>query len=220
MVKTQVCGITSYQDAAMALDYGVDALGFIFDSRHPAHIAPADAREIVNRLPPLVPIFGVFTNEFSFDVVQTIAETVKLTTLQLNGNESPEYCANLSRWRLVKTLRVSETFELGHIRDFPVQAVLLTGYSEDSAERLFDWRYAVAAKQQNHVILSGGLTPDNVAAAIRTVKPYAIDVCQGVEDAPGRKDRGKLHLFMQEVERGRQEILKSTTGRLTRIVDL
>ncbi|MBX7219239.1 MAG: phosphoribosylanthranilate isomerase [Blastocatellia bacterium] len=221
MVKIKICGITNYQDAALALDLGADALGFVFNNKSTSYIAPSDAREIVNKLPPFVPIVGVFYNEFNLEAVRSIAETAKVTVLQLHGNESPQYCAEFSGFRLIKTLRVAESFDFGHIRQFPVSAVLLEGYTEDgSAGKLFDWRIAAAAKQYSRVILSGGLTPENVAAALRTVKPYAVDVLSGVEGSPGRKDRIKMQSFIMEVERGRAEILRSSTGRLTPLPNL
>ncbi|HNB69671.1 MAG TPA: phosphoribosylanthranilate isomerase [Acidobacteriota bacterium] len=217
MVKVKICGITSYQDAALALDYGADALGFIFNHKSPSYIAPSSAREIVEKLPPFVPLVGVFHNEFNLEAVTTIAQTAKVSILQLHGNESPGYCQQFSQWRLIKTMRVGESFDFSDIRRFPVSAVLLEGYSEDNTTgKLFDWRIAAAAKQYARIILSGGLTPENVAAALRTVKPYGVDVSSGVEDSatPGRKDRMKIQMFMAEVERGRMEILKSSTGRL------
>lgn len=220
MVKTKICGITNYQDAALALDLGADALGFVFNNKSPSHVAPATAREIVDKLPPFIPIIGVFANEFNLEALRSIAETAKVTVLQLHGNESPDYCNQFSGFRLIKTLRVSDNFDYTQIRRFPVSAVLLEGYSEDGVGRLFDWRLAAAARQYARIILSGGLTPENVAAAIRTVKPYAVDVSFGIESSPGRKDRIKLQMFMQEVERGRMEIMKSSTGRLTPIVGM
>lgn len=221
MVKTQISGVTSYQDASMALDAGVDVLAFDFNSRSEYHIAPAAVREIVDKLPPFVPVVGVFFNEFNFEALRSMADAAKVTAVQLDGNESPEYCQHLREYRLIKKMRVGEDFDYTRAGAYPVGAVLLEGESPDGqGNRLFDWRYAAAAKQFNRVIVSGGLTAENVAGAIRTVKPYGVSVRESVESAPGRKDRVKLQTFMQEVERGRQEAMKTTTSRLPRLPDL
>jgi phosphoribosylanthranilate isomerase len=221
MIKVKVCGITTYDDAVMALDMGVDALGFNFYNKSARYIAPADAREIANRLPPYIALVGVFVNELNLSVVRTVSEMAKVTAIQLHGNESPEYCSQFTAWRLIKALRVNENFDVKHVKDFNASAILLDTYAPDTyggTGTLFDWSVAVSAKQYTpNIILAGGLREENVVAAIRTVKPYAIDVCSGVEEKPGRKDRVRLQNFMHEVQRGRQEILRATTGRLQRV---
>lgn len=221
MVKVKVCGITSYEDAAMALDLGVDAIGFNFYHKSSRYIAPSDAREIANKLPPFVTLVGVFVNEFDLSSVRSIAGLAKLTAIQLHGNESPEYCAQLPDYRVIKALRVGENFVPEHAKDFKVSAILLDSYATETyggTGMLFDWRIALSVKQYASTItLAGGLRAENVVAAMRTVKPYSLDVCSGVESAPGHKDRVRLQHFMQEVERGRQEINKTTTSRLPRI---
>ena len=221
MVKVKVCGITSYEDAAMALDLGVDAIGFNFYHKSSRYIAPSNAREIANKLPPFVTLVGVFVNEFDLASVRNIAGLAKLTAIQLHGNESPEYCAQLPDYRVIKAMRVGENFSPEHAKDFKVSAILLDSYATETyggTGMPFDWRIALAAKQYtNRIALAGGLRPENVVSAMRTVKPYAIDVCTGIESAPGHKDRVLLQHFMQEVERGRQEINKATTSRFPRI---
>lgn len=218
MVKVKVCGVTTYEDAATAIDLGVDALGFNFYHKSPRYIAPADAREIAKKLPPFTSLVGLFVNELQLDVVRSVADMVKLTIIQLHGNESPEYCQQLLPWRVIKALRVGENFDVSHVKDFPDSSILLDNHSTEAyggTGSLFDWSVAVQAKQYKpYLILAGGLTPENIVSAIRTVKPYGIDVCSGVESAPGRKDRVRLQNFMQEVQRGRQEIMKSTSGHM------
>lgn len=222
MVKVKICGITSYDDAIAALDQGADAIGFNFYSKSSRYIAPADAREIVDKLPPFVNIVGVFVNEFNLEAVKSIAGMVKLSIIQLHGSESQEYCAQLTAWRVIKALRVNENFNPEHVKDFRVSAILLDAYATDTyggTGTLFDWRLALAAKHYiPRIILAGGLKPENVVAAIRTVKPYGVDVCSGVEESPGRKDRVLLQTFMQEVQRGRQEMMKSTTAKFSRAI--
>jgi phosphoribosylanthranilate isomerase len=222
MVKIKICGITNYEDAQAALDLGADAIGFNFYSKSSRYIAPADAREIVDKLPPYVNIVGVFVNEFNLPAVKSIAEMVKLSVIQLHGSESAEYCAQLTAWRVVKALRVNENFDPGHVKDFNVSAILLDAYAADTyggTGTLFDWRLALAAKHYfPNIILAGGLKPQNVVAAIKTVKPYAVDVCSGVEESPGRKDKVLMQTFMQEVQRGNQELMKSTTSKFSRAI--
>ncbi|MEW6734331.1 MAG: phosphoribosylanthranilate isomerase [Acidobacteriota bacterium] len=220
MIKVKICGITSYEDAVTAIDQGVDAIGFNFYHKSPRYIAPANAREIADKLPPFLSLVGIFVNELNLDVVRSVAEMAKLTAIQLHGNESPEYCAQFQAWRLIKALRVGDNFDILHVKDFPVSAILLDHYSADAyggTGQLFDWRVAVAAKQYvPNIILAGGLRPENVVSAIRTVKPYGVDVCSGVESSPGRKDRVRLQDFMTEVRRGWQEMMRSTSPRLQR----
>lgn len=221
MVKVKICGITNYEDAVTCLDNGADALGFNFYNKSPRYIAPATAREIADKLPPFIALIGVFVNEINLDVVRSVTEMAKLTAIQLHGNESPGYCSQLPAWRLIKALRVGENFDPKHGKDFNVNAILLDNFSPDTyggTGTLFDWRLAIEAKQYTpRLILAGGLNAENVFAAIRAVKPYAVDVCSGVESSPGRKDRVRVLNFMQEVQRARQELLKSTTSRLPRI---
>jgi len=220
-VKVKICGNTCYEDAALALDLGADAVGFVFYEKSSRHIAPSTAAEIAKRLPPFAVKVGVFVNEFDLAVVRSIAEMCRLNIVQLHGGESPEYCARLADFTVVKALRVNDGFDPAHLRDFPVPAVLLDAYDADTyggTGRLFDWSKAVAAKQYaRSLILAGGLTPENVALAIKMVKPYAVDVCSGVECKPGQKDKLLLRSFMLEVERTRGEIghTGSLSGQMT-----
>jgi phosphoribosylanthranilate isomerase len=209
-VKVKICGNTSYEDAALALDLGADAVGFVFYDKSSRHIAPSTAREIVKKLPPFAVKVGVFVNEFDIEVVRSISQMCGLTVIQLHGGESPEYCTRLSDFTLIKAFRVNETFDPSHVGHFPVSAVLLDAYDADTyggTGRLFDWSKAVSAKQYaRSIILAGGLNPENVGLAIKMVKPYAVDVCSGVECKPGQKDKLLLRAFMNEIERTRSEV--------------
>jgi phosphoribosylanthranilate isomerase len=214
--KVKICGNTSYEDAALALDLGADAVGFIFYDRSSRYVAPSVVREISRRLPPFAVKVGVFVNEFNVNTVRAAADECRLDVVQLHGGESPEYCARLADRVVVKALRVNEDFDPAHVADFPVQSILLDAYDADTyggTGRLFDWSKAVAAKQHARIILAGGLNPENVSLAIKMVKPYAIDVCSGVESKPGHKDKLLLRSFMHEVERTRAEL--TATGPLT-----
>lgn len=207
-VRVKICGNTSYEDAAFALDLGADAVGFIFYDKSSRHVAPSVARDIIRKLPPFAVKVGVFVNEYDIESVKNTARLCSLNVLQLHGGESPEYCARLAEWSVIKALRVSDAFDPEHARDFPVSAVLLDAFDPDAyggTGRLFDWSRAVAAKQYARVILAGGLTPENVHSAVKMVKPYAVDVTSGVESKPGLKDKQLMRAFMHEIERIRVE---------------
>ena len=206
--KVKICGNTSYDDAALAVDLGADAIGFIFYDRSPRHVAPSVAQDIIRRLPPFIVKVGIFVNEFDVKVVRSIAEICGLNVIQLHGGEAPEYCTLIPDWPVIKALRVGNDFDPKHVADFPVSAVLLDAYDAETyggTGRLFDWSLAVEAKQYARIILAGGLHPENVGSAIKTVKPYGVDVCSGVESKPGQKDKTLMRSFFNEVQRARSE---------------
>lgn len=209
-MKVKICGITNYQDAALALSLGADALGFNFYPSSPRYIRLEDAKSIIRRLPPFVTHVGVFVNERSPHDVSKKASAAHIHCLQLHGGESPQFCRDLSPWPIIKAFRVAPDFDLGVLDTYPLlSAVLLDHYSKDGyggTGKTIDWNVAVKAKRYGRIILAGGLNRNNVASAIRLVKPYAVDVCSGVEKEPGKKDRALLQAFMNEVERARREI--------------
>jgi phosphoribosylanthranilate isomerase len=201
-MKVKVCGITSYEDAAMALDQAVDALGFNFFPSSPRYISPAEARSIIRRLPPFTIAVGVFVNVSGAESLIQTAQLAGVQVLQLHGDETPEYCYQLSGWPLIKALRIGPDGVREDIEAYPVHAFLLD--SRDDAlfggtGRSFDWKLAARIKRTRPIILAGGLRAENVGEAIRALDPYAIDVCSGVESRPGKKDPGKLNAFMNEV---------------------
>jgi len=201
-MKVKVCGITSYEDAAMALDQAVDALGFNFFPASPRYISPAEARSIIRRLPPFTAAVGVFVNVSSVESLMETSLLAGVQVLQLHGDETPEYCSKLASRTLIKALRIGKDGIRENIEEYPVQAFLLD--SKDDAlfggsGRSFDWKLASQIKRFRPIILAGGLRAENVGKAIRTLEPYGIDVCSGVEIRPGKKDAGKLREFMDEV---------------------
>ena len=207
-VRVKVCGITSYEDAAMALACGVDALGFNFYRPSPRYIDPAEVRAIIRRLPPLATTVGVFVNVEPPADVAEMARAAGVGVLQLHGDETAEYCRCLADWTLIKALRIGDEGIDAELQAYPVQAFLLDSRHDNlfgGTGKTFDWSFCHAVGSVRPVILSGGLGPANVAEAIRCVKPYGVDVCSGVESAPGRKDSGKLKAFMDEVTNVRGE---------------
>jgi phosphoribosylanthranilate isomerase len=198
-MKVKVCGITSYEDAALALDQGVDALGFNFYRPSPRYIDPAKAREIIRRLPPLWVSVGLFVNAAMEDLVET-ARVAGVQILQLHGDETPGYCRKIFGWPLMKVIRIGADPIRENMQEYPVQAFVLDVKDDllfGGTGKSFDWRLAQGFDRP--VVLAGGLRPDNVREAILTVKPYGVDVCSGVESSPGKKDPGLLAKFMNEV---------------------
>ena len=207
-MKVKVCGITNYEDAAMVLDQGADALGFNFFPQSPRYIHPEDAREIIRRIPPFVVTVGLFVNVAERSRVSGIARAAGVQVLQLHGDETPEYCMGLQDWLLIKALRIGQNGIQEDLESYPVQGFLLdvrddtlfggTGIS-------FDWKIAQNVQRVRPIILAGGLRPDNVREAIRIVDPYAVDVCSGVESAKGIKSVEKMREFVAAVRAAESE---------------
>jgi len=202
-VRVKVCGITRLEDALVAVEAGVDAVGFVFYEGSPRFVPPETAREIARNLPPLVCRVGVFVNAPRKIVART-AERVGLTALQFHGNETGDYCEG---WNLpvIKAFRVGPEFSPEEIEPFASAcAILLDGYHPHlfggSGVRA-DWGMARRLARIRPLILAGGLDPANVAEAIRTVRPYGVDVSSGVEIRPGQKDPERVRMFMREVHR-------------------
>ncbi|HWI41392.1 MAG TPA: phosphoribosylanthranilate isomerase, partial [Verrucomicrobiae bacterium] len=183
-VRVKICGITSLEDALQAADAGADALGFIFHPPSPRYIDPKEAAAIIRDLPPFVQTVGVFVN-VEGAVVEATAARCGLGIVQLHGDESPEYCEALPL-RKVKSLRVRDEASVAVAASYRVAALLLDTYSPHAyggTGETFNWEIAQRAAYSHRIILAGGLNPENVAAAVSAVSPYAVDVCGGVERA-------------------------------------
>ena len=209
-VKVKICGITNWRDARRAVDAGADFLGFNFYAGSPRYITPAKARQIVRRLPGGIVSVGVFVNETEKNMLQ-IAQAVGLDRLQLHGDESASSVKRLGRWLpVIKAVRVRKSFRASQLARFRhASALLLDGFDArqwGGTGKSFDWRLAQRGRGPTRLFLAGGITPENVAQAIRTARPYAVDVCSGVEAKPGKKDPRRLKAFMREVENAREEV--------------
>jgi phosphoribosylanthranilate isomerase len=198
-IKVKICGITNVPDACAAIDAGADAVGFIFCEGSPRYITPAAAARVIAELPPLVSKVGVFANAAE-EVVKEALAVCGLDVLQFHGDESPAYCRHFRR-KVIKAFRMRGAEDLERLRNFPEEAWLLDSYVAGKlggTGELFNWDLArKAVHLSNRVILAGGLTPENVAAAVREVRPFAVDVSSGVESAPGRKDHSKVRAFIE-----------------------
>ena len=209
MARVKICGITNAPDAKAACDLGAAALGFNFYEKSPRVIAPAAAWKIISKLPKNVEAVGVFVN-WSAEAVIALGQAIHLDTVQLHGDETPAVVRECARYfRVTKALAVAANFQLKNLRAYPAASAFLldaaaTGQYGGTGKRS-DWAVARRAAKSHRIILAGGLTPENVAEAIRTVQPYAVDVASGVESRPGKKDPGKLRAFFAEVERANRE---------------
>jgi phosphoribosylanthranilate isomerase len=211
MARVKICGITNLEDALLAAALGADALGFIFYPKSPRVVAPETARAIIKQLPPFVTTVGVFVDEEAAKV-RDLAAQVGLDWLQLHGKESPDYCRSLGR-RIIKGFRIKDQSSLADLAAYrdAAQALLLDTYKKGlpgGTGESFDWQLAREARPFGPIILSGGLTPDNVAEAIATAEPQAVDVASGVEAAPGQKDPAKLRAFFEAVARGQLSVVR------------
>jgi phosphoribosylanthranilate isomerase len=198
-MRIKICGITNLDDARLCVAAGADALGFIFVEGTPRYLAPDAAARIVASLPPLVTPVGVFWDHPAGHV-KAVAEQCGLGALQFHGDEAPE---ELHEFRLpvIKTLKVAGPADLDRMAGYRVAAFLLDSparWSEGEARPVIPWEVAAQMAGRHPVLLSGGLGPDNVAEAVRRVRPYGVDVNSGVEARPGRKDEARVTRFVRE----------------------
>jgi len=201
MVRVKICGITSFEDAMTAVEAGADALGFVFYDKSPRNINPLLAAKIIAALPPFVQTVGLFVNEET-EKVNWTAGFCGLDLVQLHGDEEPEECGEVER-RVIKAFRVKDAASIASLPKYQVAGYLLDAWCPDAyggTGKSFNWELAAEAKQYGPVVLAGGLTPENVAEAVRTVQPYGVDVSSGVESAPGKKDPDKVREFIRRAK--------------------
>ncbi len=198
-VRVKICGITNLDDALAAVDFGADALGFVFYSESPRCISHSKAEEIIKKLPPFITTVGVFVDE-TIEHIEKIVDSTGIGVVQLHGDEPPEMC-NLSR-HIVKAIRVKSLESLDPLVNYKdkVYAFLLDTYAPSAfggTGQIFNWDIAVYAKTFGRIILAGGLTTDNIIEAISRVKPYGVDVSSSIEKEKGKKDHKKMKLFIE-----------------------
>jgi phosphoribosylanthranilate isomerase len=205
--RVKICGITNLADAQAAVKAGADALGFIFyEKSHRCMTVPAVAK-ISKRLPPFVLRVGVFVNAPEELVTRAIGEC-GLGLLQFHGDEPPEFCMRFGLMSM-KAFRIRDAESLKELPKFSTEAWLLDAYSAENlggTGEKFNWDLAVEAQKFGKpVFLAGGLTPENVAAAVRKVQPFGVDVSSGVESSPGKKDHARVRAFIANVRQAEQK---------------
>ena len=204
-VKVKICGITNLKDASIAVELGAYALGFIF-AESPRRITPQKARAIINAIPPFVKTVGVFVNAAPTSIRKMIHDC-GLDLVQLQGDESPALCDGLMP-NAIKALRIKDESSLQTSQAYQgkVRALLLDTYSNEKVGgtgKTFDWDLAIKIKKLGiPIILSGGLGPLNIRRAIKTVRPYAVDVNSSVEEHPGKKSHILIRDLMEKVRQG------------------
>ena len=202
VARIKICGITSVEDAAAAVEAGADALGFVLYRGSPRYVEPAIVKRIIATLPPLVTPVGVFVNE-ELKVVRDLMDTCGLALAQLHGDENSSYCIELAR-PVLKAIRVKDRGSFLALAEFQgragVRGFIMDTYSKEAyggSGNVMDRTLAAEAARAATIILAGGLTAENVAEAIRAVHPYGVDVSSGVESAPGKKDHRKIRAFVK-----------------------
>ena len=200
--RIKICGITRVEDALAAANSGADAIGLVFYERSPRHVSIAQAALLATALPPFVTVVGLFVNADA-EFVREVLAHVPLDVLQFHGDEAPEFCAQFGRPYL-KAIRVKAEVDLLQCAsDFhSARGLLLDAHVDGIAGgtgKTFDWAL-IPKHLPLPVILSGGLDAQNVAAAIKQVQPYAVDVSSGVEASKAIKDAAKIAAFINEVK--------------------
>lgn len=194
MTQVKICGITNEEDALYAVHCGAAALGFIFYPSSPRYIRPEDTRKIIAVLPEDLVKIGVFVNEKAAEIKRVI-KYCALDMIQLHGDESPEYCGDFPSDRIIKAVELKNEDDLNHALNYAVAALLVdsrhAGLYGGTGKKA-NWKLASRIKNKKSLILSGGLNEGNIAEALQTVAPAALDINSGVELIPGKKDHAKL----------------------------
>jgi phosphoribosylanthranilate isomerase len=212
MIRIKICGITNLADAKAATDAGANSLGFNFYEKSLRRIVTADAAQIRSKLPKEVEAVGVFVNAKPIDI-NSLRAFVRFDAAQLHGDENPDIVSRVaSSLPVIKAFRVDANFSPSTFDKFSdVFAFLLDAARAGQyggTGQTTDWEFARRAATSKRIILSGGLKVENVAEAIRIVRPYAVDVASGIETKPGKKDHAKLKEFIDEVRRAEHQLVQ------------
>lgn len=203
-MKVKICGISDKETAVYAARHGADALGFVF-AESKRKVTPRQAKEIIEGLPADILKVGVFVNEEASEI-ERIVKISGLTAIQLHGDESPQFCENFSI-PVIKALSISNQFDLDRIQKYSCEFVLLDspkGKYHGGNGVKFDWSLLSKLDSEKKVILAGGLNEENVSEAVKTAKPYMVDVSSGVE-TNGKKDLQKIKRFIEIAKNAQKE---------------
>lgn len=202
MTRVKICGITTPEDGVAAADCGADAIGLVFYPASSRQVDSRRARQIVEALPPMVSAVGVFVNHPDPQALEDLALSIGMDAVQLHGNESAEYCSMIQRVKVIKAFRVGHGFQPSQLRGYECGTFLLDSRSTTApggTGEKFDWSLAQGAEQYGRIILAGGIQAENVSHAIRSLRPWGVDVSSGVEKEPGRKDIDRMKRFITSV---------------------
>ncbi|MBN1870301.1 MAG: phosphoribosylanthranilate isomerase [Candidatus Omnitrophica bacterium] len=201
MIRVKICGITNSEDALKAAHYGAWAIGFVFSKKSPRYVSPSRARKIIEALPPFVTPVGVFVDQ-SERAVKDICQFTRIKTVQFHGEEKAVYCKRFGDFKIIKAFRIREYYPAEYISKYKVDAYLFDTHVEGVAGgtgKTFNWNVLKGQNIEKPVILSGGLTAQNVKEAIAAANPYAIDVSSGIEKSPGIKDPRLIREFFDAI---------------------
>jgi phosphoribosylanthranilate isomerase len=213
--QIKICGVTNENDARACVELGADMIGFNFFRQSPRHIEPAAVRQIVEQIPHRVCVVGVFVDADA-EEIRRLAKIAGVRCVQLHGHATPESCSELvPEFRVIRAFSTDPRFETEDITAFPFCDVLIDAYHPElrgGTGRRCDWSAARAAMRYTRfLILSGGLDAQNVDQAIAEVTPHAVDVCSGVESAPGVKDHLALEQFINAVRAAERSVRATST---------
>jgi phosphoribosylanthranilate isomerase len=201
VIRIKICGITRTADAIAAVGYGACALGFNFYQDSPRYIEPEEAGNIIRQLPPFISAVGIFVNAMK-DRIDSVIEKSNIDTVQLHGDETPEFCAQFSGVKIIKAFRIKKESDLARMEEYSVNGYLIDAYHPElygGSGFCFPWEILESIKSSKPLIVAGGLTPSNVGRLLETFEPYGVDVCSGIELKPGIKDHDAMKKFIKIV---------------------
>ncbi len=198
-MKIKICGITNFEDAILCESSGADALGFIFYKNSKRYIDPEDAKQIIERLSPFTAKIGVFVNETP-EFINNTASEIKLNAVQLHGEENPEVILDIY-FPVIKAFRINGSFDYSLLNRYESASFLLDSYSADAyggTGKKFDWEN-IPGSLREKIILSGGVSAENIEYIFNEIRPAAVDLASSVEKAPGKKDEKKVNEFFNKI---------------------
>lgn len=204
MTRVKICGITTPEDARDAVLLGTDAIGLNFYEKSPRCIDASRAAAIIEQLPALVSVIGVFVNHPDPQGLEDFALSLGLHGVQLHGSETPDYCSMIQRVKVIKGMRIDSNFKVESLRNYGNRMFILdtgTPAQFGGTGQTFDWNQAYGANAFGSIVIAGGLNPENVGEAVSRLHPFAVDVSSGVESAPGKKSYDKMRRFIEAVRR-------------------
>ncbi len=198
-MRVKICGITNLEDALLCYNLGADAIGFIFYEKSKRYIKPEEAKLIIQKLPAFVLAVGVFVNERT-EKINEIAKEIKLNLIQLHGDETLQD-VDIIEFPVIKAFRVDEKFDFNILDQYEKSSILLDTFSNNEyggTGRQFNWE-SIPLKLRNKIILSGGVTSENIGEIYSRINPAAIDVSSSLESNPGKKDKEKVRLLFKQL---------------------